>query len=231
MAQAFSLWRKCPRRVDLSAYADGELSEVARERIAAHLKGCAACRRELDSLTALSGEVRSAFQELAQAAALPPTLALPRRWADAATGSPRAKPPVAVLLRRVVAVAAVTSLLLAVAWLLWRTPVSEEGQRDMVQPQPRQEPTVEAAAVRPDEQPVEVVVEPSEPLRADVFALAQTGDPEARAQMELLGLNGKLLAEARAPSREPLALVPVSDLLLEEEIRVLWNWRFTGERP
>jgi len=37
----------------LSAYLDGELDEARRGPVAAHLKGCAACRRELELVTAL----------------------------------------------------------------------------------------------------------------------------------------------------------------------------------
>lgn len=230
MTRALSLWRRCPRRVDLSAYADGELSEAARERIAAHLKECAACRRELDSLTALSSEVRSAFQELAQAAALPGRASQPWRGAEVGAVSARTARPVGLLARRAAVVAASACLLLAVVWLLRGTPVSEEAEREMVQPQPQQEPTVEATTVRQDEQPAEVAVGAFEPLRADVFALAQMGDPEAQAQMELLGLNGKLLAQAPVRVSESVGPVDVSDMLLQWEVTALWFWRFTGER-
>ncbi len=230
MGERFSLWWKCPRGCDLSAYADGELSEPARERIAAHLKECLSCRHELDSLAALSREVRPAVQEISQAVTLPPTPTQPWREAHAVIDSRRTERSVDVLVRRAADVAAAACLLLTVVWLLWRTPVGQKPEREIVGPQPQQEPTAEAATMRQDDPPAEVAVGAPEPLRADVLALARAGDPEARGRIGALGLNGKLLARAPTGPRESVGPVHVSDMLLEHEAKALWSWRFTGER-
>jgi len=52
--------QECPGVTEqLSAYLDGELDEARRNAVAAHLQICAACRRELELLTALEGALGS----------------------------------------------------------------------------------------------------------------------------------------------------------------------------
>ncbi len=221
--------RRCPRGEDLSAYADGELPERKRAHIAAHLKGCATCRRELEALTTLSRDFGCAFRQLARAAALPRPDMQPWRRADAVHPAPGAGRPRTGLLRRAAAVAAAACVLIGAVWVLWPSPETREVERATPQP-PSFEVPAEGPAAAEEAETWGVPVATWHPLRADVFALARAGDPEARAQMKLLGVNGKLLAQAEERPPEPVASVPVSDRLLEQEIRALWNWRFTGER-
>ena len=68
---------------DLSAYLDAQLPEGARERCAAHLDACSACRQALDGLSA----VRSSLRALPRAAA-PRSFRL--READVGSGQPKA---------------------------------------------------------------------------------------------------------------------------------------------
>ncbi|OZA30841.1 MAG: hypothetical protein B7X93_01785 [Hydrogenophilales bacterium 17-61-9] len=49
----------CPRHPMLSAYMDDSLSPRQRRRLAAHLDGCAICRRHLEALLALRQACRS----------------------------------------------------------------------------------------------------------------------------------------------------------------------------
>ena len=229
MARRFSLWHRCPPGADLSPYCDGELPVRKRARIAAHLKDCAVCRRELDALTALSRDVGAAFREVAQAAALPGRDMSPWPRADAVHLTPREGRRHPGLLRRAAALVAAVCLLIGAVWFLWPGAEVSEPERAAAQPSPFEAPE-EGPVTAKEAEPAGISVTVWRPLRADVCALALAGDPEARAQMELLGLDGKLLAAEPMRLSEASEPVALSDLLLEEEIRALWHWRFTGER-
>jgi anti-sigma factor RsiW len=56
----------------LEAYHDGELDAARRDRVAAHLPGCAECRRELEALQALSRALAS--DDLPQASLASPAV-------------------------------------------------------------------------------------------------------------------------------------------------------------
>ncbi len=221
--------RRCPRGEDLSAYADGELPQRKRARVAAHLKECATCRRELEALTTLSRDFGCAFRQLAQAAALPRPDMQPWRPADAGHPAPRAGRPRTGLLRRAAAVAAAAFLMVAAVWLLWPSVDTGEAKRSAAQPLPLEVPA-EGPATAEEAETWGVSVATWRPLRADVFTLARAGDPEAWAQIKLLGVNGKLLAEEPMRPDKIVEPVHVSDMLLERETKALWSWRFTGER-
>ena len=47
----------------LNAYAAGALSESGRAAVEEHLRGCAACRAELDGLRELAGSLEQAFDK------------------------------------------------------------------------------------------------------------------------------------------------------------------------
>ena len=64
---------RCVSEEDLSAYADGEVSEEEKARIEAHLSQCAQCRKMLARLKRTSEFLKAAINEAAQEAdALPP---------------------------------------------------------------------------------------------------------------------------------------------------------------
>ncbi len=58
-------------RTQLSAFIDDELSVPEREKVAAHLETCPACRREYDSLVAILGDLKADLQAAAPGGAHP----------------------------------------------------------------------------------------------------------------------------------------------------------------
>jgi putative zinc finger protein len=73
---------------DLAGYVDGTLTPADRARVAAHLEGCASCRREVDA----AGAARAALRSLATVAA-PADIGLPAiAEAEDAAANPNVRP-------------------------------------------------------------------------------------------------------------------------------------------
>lgn len=112
-----------PNRIELIAYADGELPPDRAARVEAHLAGRPGLRREIEQLRALRREARQALRR----AAPPAAEALRARIEALAAGTPPLMPSPAAAraftaargARRALAAAAVAAMVLLAAGLWW----------------------------------------------------------------------------------------------------------------
>jgi len=178
----------CPSEDDLSAYADGELSDGVRSAIHQHLKACLSCQARVEELVRTDSGLRALFEvaagELEQAAV--PGGSAPR-------GTSRR--------RLVVGIALAAAVLVAVTLLftLLTERVPSRPDRAAVQVPSQAAPEAEEGVV---------VYQPSTgPLRADTLSLALAGDVDAQIQLCRLNL-AELLVRTGGEAVLPTADVP-----------------------
>jgi hypothetical protein len=178
----------CPPDADLSAYADGELSDALGRATSDHLRACARCQARLEELVRTDSGLRRQFElaacELEEAETLP-----------------RPASPVASRRRLVVGIAIAATVLAAATLLftLLTERVPSRAARVALQVPPQGAPEAGEG---------EVVFQPSTgPLRADTLSLALAGDVDARIQLCRLNL-AELLVRTGGEAVLPTADVP-----------------------
>jgi hypothetical protein len=178
----------CPSEDDLSAYADGELSDAVGRATSDHLRACARCQERLAELVRTDSGLRALFEVAAcelEEAGVPSGSASP--------GTRRHRLVLGIALAA--AVLAAVTLLLTI--LIERMPSGPDRVAAQVPPQGA-----------PEAGEGEVVFQPSTgPLRADTLSLALAGDVDAQIQLCRLNL-AEVLVRTGGEAVSPTADVP-----------------------
>ena len=189
----------CPPGEDLSAYADGELSDAVGKAISEHLTLCACCQARLEELVRTDSGLRRQFESAA-------------RELKEAEAFRRAASPVASRRRLLVGIGLAAGVLAAVALLYALLSERIPSRPDRVAVERPSQGAPEAGDAQ-------VVFQPSAgSLRADTLSLALAGDVDARIQISRLNL-ADVVVRTRGETGSPSAAVPTIEEMFADRQR------------